>query len=83
VADPQLEPFSGAITCVEQRKPVNRDPALNEEIKPNKCPLATTSHCLRASITTTSNTDPSITRGEDFDFHRILFRPRSPSSHVN
>lgn len=30
---PQLETFSGIITCVEQRKPVNRDPALNEEIK--------------------------------------------------
>jgi hypothetical protein len=25
---------------------------------------------------TASNTDPSITRGEEFDFHRILFRPR-------
>lgn len=24
----------------------------------------------------TSNTDPSITQGEEFDFHRILFRPK-------
>src|SRR5579872_2841145 len=25
-----------------------------------------------------SNTDPTITEGEDFDFHRILFRPKFP-----
>jgi hypothetical protein len=41
----------------------------------------TTAHLLSSQYYddwyTTSNTDPSITRGEEFDFHRILFRPRT------
>jgi hypothetical protein len=42
----------------------------------------TTAHLLASQYFddwyTPSDADPSVPRGEDFDFHRILFRPRMP-----